>query len=63
MITDICNFGRHDVPFSVAEYSIVDGILNMNCGDLGGWVQFPDWLLWYVCHFVSCSIRWHWIDH
>lgn len=43
MITDICNFGEYDVPFSVAEYNIVDDILNENCRDLGGWVMFPDW--------------------
>ncbi|KAG6364005.1 hypothetical protein INS49_009108 [Diaporthe citri] len=39
----VCNFGEYDVPFSVAEYDIVDGILNENCQDLGGWVLFPDW--------------------
>ncbi|KAG8157864.1 hypothetical protein KVR01_012136 [Diaporthe batatas] len=42
----ICNFGEFDVPFSVAEYDIVNDLLNDRCRDLGGWVFFIKWAIW-----------------
>lgn len=52
IIEDICNFGEYDVPFSVAEYDIVNDILNDHCGDLGGWVFFIEWAIMYE---YTCS--------
>ncbi|KAK2613173.1 hypothetical protein N8I77_000100 [Diaporthe amygdali] len=42
----ICNCDTYDVPISIAENNVVDGILNDNCGDLGGRLVFPEWHLW-----------------
>lgn len=39
-----CNYHeRYDHVFSVAEFRLVETVLDGHCGTLGGWVMFPQW--------------------
>lgn len=65
MIEDICNFDEFDVPFSVAEYDIINDILNDHCHDLGGWIFFIKWAIMYVfisSDFLNLALRWLYIS-
>lgn len=43
----ICNFNQYAVAHNVAEFNVVDGMLNNKCGDAGGWIYFYEWNVWF----------------
>lgn len=52
-------FGKYDVHFGVADYKIIDAILNEHFRDSGEWVLILDRQLMYVDHpclvFSRCA--------
>lgn len=45
--TWLCNLNQWDMGFNVAQYTAVMTMLNQKCGDIGGWIYFSDWALWF----------------